>query len=100
VPEQPPEVYTDIFRFTLSPYGIALTFGVNEPHPNPGKPAVSRDEVIIRMSLEQAKVLSMMLRRNLKRYERENGLTIALPYQLYTSLGIAEEDWADGGTTG
>jgi hypothetical protein len=50
------------------------------------------------MSLEQAKVLAMMLRRNLKNYEREQGLEIALPPQLYAQLGIAREDWVDGGT--
>jgi hypothetical protein len=45
------------------------------------------------MSLENAKVLAMLLRRNLKNYEREHRLEIALPAQAYTQLGIAKEDW-------
>jgi hypothetical protein len=44
------------------------------------------------MSLEHAKVLAMLLRAQLKDYERENG-EIPLPPSLYTSLGIAREDW-------
>lgn len=95
--DPPPEIYSDSFRFTVSPYGVAVTFGVNEPHPAPARPQVARDEVIVRMSLEQAKVLAMMFRRNLKQYERENGISIALPYQVFTALGIALEDWEDGG---
>ena len=88
-----PEYYSDSFRFTVSPYGVAFTFGTNVPHPSPGKIAPGRDSLVLRMSLEQAKVLSMMLRRNLKNYESENHLEIALPPQLYTQLGIARDDW-------
>ena len=87
------EVYTDSFRFTVQPYGVAFTFGTNVPHPSPGKVTPGKDSLILRMSLEQAKVLAMMLRRNLKNYELQNKLEIALPSQLYTQLGIAHEDW-------
>ncbi len=88
-----PEFYSDSFRFTVSPYGVAFTFGVNVPHPSPGKVTPGKDSVVLRMSLEQAKVLAMLLRRNLKNYELENKLEIALPLQLYTQLGITREDW-------
>jgi len=88
-----PEVYTDSFRFTVTPYGVNFTFGTNLPHPSPGKISPGKDVLVLRMSLEQAKVLAMMLRRNLKGYEQENGLEIALPPQLYTQLGIAHNDW-------
>lgn len=94
-----PDIYTDSFRFSVLPYGVAFTFGQNEPHPTPGKATPAKEALILRMSLEQAKVLAMMLRRNLKNYEREHGIEIALPYGLYTQLGIAREDWGDGGTS-
>lgn len=87
------EIYSDSFRFTVTPYGVNFTFGTNIPHPSPGKVTPGKDSLILRMSLEQSKVLAMMLRRNLKNYERENGLEIALPSQLYTQLGIARDDW-------
>jgi hypothetical protein len=88
-----PEFYSDSFRFTIGPYGVAFTFGTNVPHPSPGKVTPGKDSLILRMSLEQAKVLAMLLRRNLKNYERENQLEIALPSQLYIQLGIDREDW-------
>ena len=88
-----PEFYSDSFRFSVSPYGIAFTFGTNVPHPSPGKVTPGKESLVLRMSLEQTKVLAMLLRRNLKNYERENNLEIALPSQLYTQLGIAREDW-------
>lgn len=88
-----PEIYTDALRFTVSPYGVAFTFGTSAPHPSPGKIVPAKDSLILRMSLEQAKVLVMLLRRNLKNYENENSLEIALPPQLYTQLGLTKENW-------
>jgi hypothetical protein len=93
--DAPLELYTDSFRFTVTPYGVAFTFGVNTPHPPPGKPTPADDKLVLRMSLEQSKVLAMMLRRNLKNYESENSLEIALPPSLYPQLGIAKEDWGN-----
>ncbi len=87
------EFYSDSFRFTVTPYGVNFTFGTNIPHPSPAKVAPGKDSVVLRMSLEQAKVLTMMLRRNLKSYEIENALEIALPPKLYNQLGIARDDW-------
>ena len=91
--EKIPEYYADSFRFTVAPYGVAFTFGTNIPHPSPGRVAPGNDSLILRMSLEQPKVLSMMLRRNLRNYEQENSLELALPPNLYTQLGIARNDW-------
>jgi hypothetical protein len=88
-----PEIYEDAFRFTVSPYGVAFTFGTNVPHPTPGKVIPGKDSLVLRMSLEEAKVLAMMLRRHLKNFELENKLEIALPSQIYAQLGIAKEDW-------
>lgn len=88
-----PNYYIDALRFTVQPYGVAFTFGVNAPHPSPSQISPSKDALILRMSLEHAKVLAMMLRKQLKTYEMENKLEIPLPAQLYTQLGIAREDW-------
>jgi len=88
-----PEFFVDAVRFTANPFGVSFTFGVNTPHPSPGKVTPAKDSLVLRMSLEHAKVLAMMLRRNLKHYEQENHLEIPLPTQLYTQLGIAREDW-------
>jgi len=47
-----PEFYSDSFRFTVGPYGVAFTFGMNVPHPSPGKVTPGRDSLVLRMSLE------------------------------------------------
>lgn len=88
-----PEVYADVFRFTVGPYGVTFTFSTSVPHPESGKVASPKEAMRLRMSLEQAKVLSMMLRKNLKNYENSNSLEIALPSQLYTQLGLSKENW-------
>ena len=91
--DKPVEIYTDAFRFTVQPYGVNFTFGLNKPHPDAGKPPDADDTLVLRMSLENAKILAMLLRRNLKGYERTNSIEIALPPQIYTQLGVAREDW-------
>ena len=35
----------------------------------------------------------MLLRQQLRGFEGEAGIKIALPPEIYTQLGIAEEDW-------
>lgn len=88
-----PEYYTDSSQISTSPYGVAFTFGVNPPHHTGPNPPVTTPQAVVRTSLEHAKVIAMILRNQLKRYERENG-EIPLPPGLYTSLGVAKEDWS------
>jgi hypothetical protein len=88
-----PQVFSDVFDFAVTPYGVAVTFGLTGRRQPTGKAPVSEDQVVVRMSLEQAKVLAMLLRKNLSQYERENGLEISLPHAVYTTLEIAREDW-------
>ena len=87
------ELYTDAFEVTTTPFGVNMTFGVREPHPAPNKPQSVRELAIVRMSLEHAKVMTMLLRRQLKVYESDVGVPIKIPSSVYTQLGIAEEDW-------
>jgi hypothetical protein len=92
VPDDVPDLYVDQFRVTLTPYGANLSFSVSEPHPVPAGPQPGRPQVILRMSQEHAKTVAMMLRKQLKAWEEENG-PINLPPGLYTALGLAREDW-------
>lgn len=89
-----PEVYTDSFTVAVNPFGVAFTFGVNTARPTTGLVTPAKDVAIVRMSLEHAKVLAMLLRRDLRNYEINNKLEIPLPAQVYTQLGIAKEDWS------
>jgi len=45
------------------------------------------------MSLEHAKVMAMLMRRQLKEYEHESGATIAIPFALYRDLDLSPDDW-------
>lgn len=88
-----PEFYVDQFTTTAGVYGVAITFGLSTPHPS-GVPQVPAKEVVrLRMSLEHAKVMALLLRRQLKRYEEETGAIINIPMRLYNGLGISPEDW-------
>jgi len=88
-----PEHYVDHFRMTSGAYGVSLTFGLSPAHPTPGRPTPANDLVTLRMSLEHAKVLAMVLKRNLRNHELQSGAQINLPPQLHGQLGIAPEDW-------
>ena len=88
----PPEVYADAFQITVTPFGVNMTFSLREPHPA-GKLTPGVEVVRLRMSPEHAKVVTMMMTRQLHQYERTSGIKIALPAEVYTQLGIPEEDW-------
>ena len=45
------------------------------------------------MSIEHLKVMTMMLRRQVKLYEERVGSVVKIAPELYQQLGIAEEDW-------
>jgi hypothetical protein len=92
VPDDVPDLYVDSFRVTVGTYGVNLTFALGPPHTDPGEQAIATPRVVLRMSLEHAKAVAMLLRKQLRTYERDNG-EINLPPQVYTGLGYAREDW-------
>ena len=87
--ENVPEYYGDVYHLRSTPWGVTVTFGVT-PH----KEGVEGHDVcVVRMSHETAKTLSMMIRKQLKQYERDTGTTIAVPPNVMNNLGLAPEDW-------
>jgi hypothetical protein len=94
--EQPevPNYFSDVFELRLSPYSASIRFGLTEAQA-PGDTWRSRDIAVMRMSLEQAKVLAMLLRKNISRYERDHQVEVTLPPAVYDSLGVDSEDWPD-----
>ena len=84
------EYYSDAMNITLSmPWTVALTFSVrstkNDSEPEP--------KAIIRMSPEHAKIVAMLLRKNLKTYEEKTSTSISLPGDLYKQLNLDPLDW-------
>jgi hypothetical protein len=58
------DAYSDSIQLTTGPYGIAIVFGLSPSRPNPQ--SVPAEVGTIRMSLEHAKVMAMLMRRQLK----------------------------------
>jgi hypothetical protein len=88
-----PEFYVDQFTVSLGAFGGAMTFGLTAPHPAPGQMQPPKDIVRLRMSLEHAKIMAMILRRQVKAFEEQFGVPINIPRQVYNGLGISQEDW-------
>jgi len=87
---QPPaEYFSDVFWTSLSPWSVSITFGLRLTHP------FEKDipKIRMRMPLQQAKALAVMLLRAIRRYETDANVTIELPDQLLKGLGIPLEDW-------
>ncbi len=80
-----PEYYTDSVNFMTNIYGFTLEFGVMQQQDEAPRP-----QVRIKMSPQHAKIMSLLLRKNVQEYERRIG-TVILPDGLYNDLGISDE---------
>ena len=84
-----PEYYGDIYHLRSNPWGVAVTLGLSA-----AKEGIDEHDVCtIRISHETAKTLSMMMRKQLKQYERDTDTAIAVPNEVMNKLGLAIEDW-------
>ena len=92
-PQAFPDLYADAFQITVTPFGVNMTFSLRDPHPSQGKLVPGTEIVRVRTSPEHAKIMALMMTRQLRQYERATGIKIAIPQEIYTQLGIAEEDW-------
>ncbi len=80
-----PEYYTDSVNFMTNIYGFTLEFGVMQAQDAP-----PRQVARIKMSPQHAKIMSLLLRKNVQEYERRIG-TVILPEGLYKDLGITDD---------
>jgi hypothetical protein len=91
-PMDVPEFYCDGTQIGLSPYTAILSLTKQPAGQDRTVPPIK--VAIVRMSLEHAKVMSIILRKQLKNYEAQTGVEIQLPKDLYQQLGISkQEDW-------
>lgn len=87
-----PDIYCDGVQVGLSPYTAILSLTMQPAGQTGQMPMIPVANV--RMSLEHAKVLTIMLRKQLKAFEAQNGVEIELPARLYAQLGMSkQEDW-------
>lgn len=87
-----PDIYCDGMQLGLSPFTAILSLttqpagqgGVKAPMPVAN----------IRMSLEHAKIMAIILRKQLKHWETQMGVEIAIPQEVYRQLSLSkQEDW-------
>ena len=89
-----PEYYADRMLSTATLFGLTLTFGISEAHPDPERKVERiRQQVRIRTSLQHAKLMTIILKRQLQRFEKENKIKISIPEKALKTLNITDKDW-------
>lgn len=87
-----PDFYIDGVALMMSPFDLTLKYTRRTPSED-DKP-VPQTVGLVRMSLEHAKVMAMILRKALKAHEDAQGAPIALHPNIYTQMGLSKsEDW-------
>ena len=87
-----PFLYSDGIQIAISPFTVSLSFTVAPPAQAGAQ--LPAPVATIRMSLEHAKVMAIILKKQLKQFEEQLGAEIALPQQVYQQLGVSpKEDW-------
>lgn len=74
---------------TVSPWSATLTFGLRALSPT----GTNTMDTRMRMPLQQAKALAVMLLRTLRQYEQQSQVEIELPKTVLDELNIPLEDW-------
>jgi hypothetical protein len=89
-----PDVYADQFIISAAVWGVNLSFLKAPPHPSPGQQPQAEAQAVIRMSLEHAKIMAIVIKKQLKQYEHDNGVEIVIPQMVYNAMGLSPtEDW-------
>jgi len=83
IPEGTPEFYVDSINVATQLYGCTMWLGTLRAE----QPPLVR--VAIKMSPPMAKVMSLILAKHIREYERDIG-PINIPKALYHSLGLEE----------
>lgn len=94
-----PDIYFDRAQITTTVFGVNITLALSEPHLRPSSTGKAegilptRDLLTVRTSLAHAKLLAMILRKQIKHYERENKTAIDIPQEILKGLDLKTEDW-------
>jgi hypothetical protein len=83
------EYFSDVFETHVNPWSAAVTFGTRATKETED----NKYQVRMRMPLQQAKALAVMLLRSIRGYEQHTQADIDLPKDILDSLGIPLEDW-------
>jgi hypothetical protein len=87
--EQVPEYYSDTFFLASNPWSVAITYSLSDS--KTGKEG--QDVCTVRMSHATAKTLTMLVRKQLKNYEKDTDSTIFIPPNVLNQLNLTDESW-------
>lgn len=88
------DFFFDGTNVTVTVFGVNLTLTLSSPHPTNEEEAQKvTTQATIRTSHTHAKIFTMLLRKQLKMYEAGTKTSISLPSEVYTMLGLDEQDW-------
>lgn len=98
--EEPEPIYSDGVQVGCAPFTVALLFTISAAPPpaqdpnEPPVPQLPQRVADIRMSPEHAKVMTIILMRQLKEFERILGRPIPIHPSVMQQLGLSpSEDW-------
>lgn len=87
-----PDVYSDGAQFFVNAFSVTMVFTISPP--GKSAPADAAPVATIRTSLEHAKAIAIILRKQLKSYEDGNGGPVVLHPNVWKSLGLSKhDDW-------
>ena len=90
-----PDIYTDGVSLNISPFGCLLNFGLSPAVAPAAAGGMAQPVATVRMSLEHLKIMAFLLRRQLRDYERQAGVEVAIPGDVLNQLRIGREDWEE-----
>jgi hypothetical protein len=89
-----PDFYFDGTQVTVSVFGVNISYTLSNPHPKDQSDAMKvTTQAVTRTSLEHAKILAMILRKQIKQYEFASKIEIKVPDAVYQQLGLDSSDW-------
>jgi hypothetical protein len=93
--EKLPGYYANAVQTAISPFDMTFIFSDQQPEiTEAGVRTAQHPVCAVKMSLEHAKVMAIILRKTLKEHEDTLGGPIALHPQMCQQLGISpREDW-------
>lgn len=91
---EPFDVYADSYQISTNPYAGTINFMLSDAMPTaPGTPPKNVHLASIRLSLENIKLLSFLLYRQIKQHEKNLGVNIQVPVQVLNAVQTGIEDW-------
>lgn len=93
-----PDIYFDGLQITTTVLGVTMILTLSDPtgiaiNSDEKVRLAKTDLAVIRTSPAHAKLISMLLRRQLKRYEEDSKTVIQIPEDVYRQMGLDPSDW-------